>query len=100
MNGMGDQNIWAMNFANALFVYGFIYFYYRVIKQDTKIITSILWGTYYNISVIGFFAFMNFGLLAVWPTGILFHDLIWAVLGGIIMGFMTHYIFKRFNRKS
>ncbi len=93
------QNIWAMNFANALFVYGFVYFYYHSVKKDTKKINAVLWGIYYNISVIGFFAFMNFGGISGLQSGILLHDMIWSVIGGAIMGIMTYFLHRKIMTK-
>lgn len=89
------QNIWAMNFANALFVYGFVYFYSRSVKPETKLINAILWAVYYNISVIGFFSFMAFGMISGWNYVILLHDLIWAAIGGSIMGLLTYLVNKK-----
>src|SRR5688500_14074723 len=83
---MTDQNIWAMNFANALFVYGFVYFYFKVVKPETKLIHAALWSIYYNISIIGFFSFMLFGISKDFNSFMLAHELIWAVIGGAIMG--------------
>lgn len=97
---MGEQNIWAMNFANALFVYGFVYFYFKAVKPDTKLFKTVLWSIYYNISVIGFFAFMNFGMMREWSSFILFHELIWAVIGGAIMGILCYVLYNRFKAKS
>jgi hypothetical protein len=95
-----DQNIWAMNFANALFIYGFVYFYFRSVKPETKLIHAILWSIYYNISIIGFFAFMNFGMMREWDTFILFHELIWAVIGGAIMGVLCYLLYNKFKLRQ
>lgn len=89
------QNIWAMNFANALFVYGFVYFYFRAVKPDTKLINAILWAVYYNISVIGFFSFMAFGMIKERSFMLLLHDMIWAVIGGVFMGLLTFLLYKK-----
>ncbi len=96
---MAEQNIWVMNFANALLVYGFVYFYFKSIKPETKMYQSALWGVYYNLSVIGFFAFMAFGIMNEWSTSILVHDLIWAVLGGVISGCLVHILYSRIKLK-
>lgn len=88
-----------MNFANALFVYGFVYFYYHSVKKETGKINAVLWGVYYNISIIGFFAFMNFGGISGWPSGILLHDMIWSVIGGAIMGIMTYFLHRKIMTK-
>lgn len=93
------QNIWAMNFANALFVYGFVYFYNHIAKKETRKINAVLWGIYYNISVIGFFAFMNFGGISGWQGAILLHEMIWAVIGGAIMGIMTYFLNRKIMSK-
>jgi uncharacterized membrane protein len=92
---MSEQNIWAMNFANALFIYGFVYFYFKSVKPETKLLTSALWSVYYHISVMGFFSFMTFGILKQWSTGILVHDLIWAVIGGAISGCLAHSLYNK-----
>ncbi len=97
---MAEQNIWAMNFANALFVYGFVYFYFKAVKPETKLYHAVLWSIYYNISIIGFFSFMTFGILKEWDTFILFHDLIWAVISGAIMGILTNFLYNRIKFKS
>ncbi len=94
------QNIWAMNFANALFVYGFVYFYYHSVKKENRKINSVLWGIYYNISVIGFFAFMNFGSISGWQGNLLLHELIWSVIGGAIMGVMVYFWHKKIKAGS
>jgi hypothetical protein len=96
---MNEQNIWAMNFANALLVYGFVYFYFKSVKLETKLYNSVLWGVYYNLSVIGFFSFILFGMLREWSFKILIHDLIWAVVGGAISGILIHYLFAKVNLK-
>ena len=95
---MNAQNIWAMNFANALLIYGFVYFYFKSVKPE-KLTTAMLWGVYYNISVIGFFSFMAFGIIKEWNINILIYDLIWAVAGGMISGVLIHYLFNKINLK-
>lgn len=97
---MAEQNIWAMNFANALLVYGFVYFYFKSIKPETKMIQSASWSVYYNLSAVGFFSFMTFGILRQWNLSILFHDLIWAVIGGAISGILCHILYKKFKFNS
>lgn len=95
-----SQNIWAMNFANALLVYGFVYFYFRAVKSDTKLYQAVLWSIYYNLSVIGFFSFMLIGIMKDWNTGILIHDLIWAVIGGVISGVLVFITYTRINKQA
>lgn len=98
-----DQNIWAMNFANALLVYGFVYFYRRSVKPETSLIKAVMWGVYYNLSVIGFFSFMIIGILKEWSIQILIHDMIWAVICGALTGLLVFYLHKRLefsNNKS
>lgn len=95
---MVEQNIWAMNFANALLVYGFVYFYYRAVKPDTKPIQAVMWAVYYNISAVGFYSFMSHGMLKNWNTMILVHDLIWAVVGGAISGFLCYSLYKKIHK--
>ncbi len=94
--GMQQQNIWYMNFANALLVYGFVYFYRRAVKGDTAILNSVLWGIYYNLSVTGFFTFMLLGALSQWNSMIMVHDLLWAVISGAFMGWLTFILNKKF----
>ncbi|MCI0449444.1 MAG: hypothetical protein L0Y79_06625 [Chlorobi bacterium] len=96
---MNEQNIWAMNIANALLVYGFVYFYFKSVKTETKLYNSILWSVYYNLSVIGFFSFILIGMFKEWSFKILIHDLIWAVIGGAISGVLC-YIFYLKLRKT
>jgi hypothetical protein len=93
---MESQNIWAMNFANALLVYGFVYFYFRSVKPGIKIINSTMQGIYYGISVIGFYSFLNFGMLQQWSLNVLIHELIFAVIGGVFCGLLVYYLYKRF----
>lgn len=98
-----DQNIWAMNFANALLVYGFVYFYRRSVKPEMSLIKAVMWGVYYNLSVTGFFTFMLMGAFKEWNSFILFHDMVWAVIGGALSGLLVFYLHKRLeftNNKS
>ena len=121
INSVSSQNIWAMNFANALLVYGFVYFYFRSnphlrkesfgqspqpsaeragsgqAKQGTELTKSVLWGVYYNISVIGFYSFLNFGMLREWSPGVLIHDMIFAVIGGVVSGVLVHFLNNKFT---
>lgn len=94
---MGEQNIWAMNFANALLVYGFVYFYYRAVKPETKLIQPVMWSVYYNISAVGFYSFMSIGMLKEWNKMILIHDLFWAVIGGIISGLLCYFLYRKIH---
>lgn len=89
------QNVWFMNFANALLVYGFVYFYFRSVKPETELFRAILWGVYYNLSVTGFFSFMLLGTMSEWNLFILIHELFWALVGGVFSGIITYYIHKR-----
>jgi len=94
------QNVWAMNFANALLVYGFVYFYFRAVKEDTMLLRSNLWGVYYSISANGFFAFMNFGMIKGWDNSILAHELVWAVIGGVLMGNLVFILYNKIVNKN
>lgn len=94
---INEQNIWFMNFANALLVYGFVYFFRRSYKPDTPAYKSILWGIYYNLSVTGFFTFMLLGAFKEWNSSILFHDLLWAILSGALIGFLSFTLNKKFG---
>ncbi len=89
-----------MNFANALLAYGFVYFYFKSAKEDTKLINSILWGVYYNISAVGFFAFMNNGVVREWNSTILVYDLVWAVVGGILIGDLAFILYNKLGKNS
>src|SRR3972149_6382925 len=73
------QNIWAMNFANALLVYGFVYFY---------------------LSATGFFAFMNYGIIKEWNSAILVYDLVWAFIGGVLIGDLVFILYNKINKAS
>ncbi len=95
INSIIDQNIWLMNFANALLVYGFVYFYWRIVKSDTILIQPIMWGIYYNLSVIGFFSFMMLGITKQWELTHVVFDLLWSVVGGAIMGILTFYLYRK-----
>lgn len=92
-----QQNIWFMNFANALLVYGFVYFFRRSLKPETQLLESVLWGVYFNISVTGFFTFMLLGVFKEWSSAIILHDLIWAVLSGAFIGFLSFSLNKKFG---
>lgn len=94
------QNIWLMNFANALMVYGFVYFYFKTVKPETKLYQSVLWGVYYNISVTGFFSFMMLGIMKEWNPGILLLDLTWAVIGGAVSGAVVNFLYARIKFSS
>jgi hypothetical protein len=83
---MDAQNIWFMNFANALLVYGFVYFFRRSVRYSTPIFKVVLWGVYYNLSVTGFYSFMLLGILQGWQVNYVIYDLIFALVGGAIMG--------------
>lgn len=95
INSIATQNIWFMNFANALLVYGFVYFYWRIVKSDTRLIQPFMWGIYYNLSVIGFFSFMMLGITKQWEMTHVIFDLLWCVVGGVIMGILTFYLYRR-----
>lgn len=114
MKSMDVQNIWAMNFANALLVYGFVYFYFFASpplrqesfgqssqkgeeKKEVKLINAVLWGIYYSLSAIGFYSFLNLGMLSSWRVDVLAHDMIFAVVGGAVSGVLVYYLYKRFN---
>jgi hypothetical protein len=96
---MGEQNVWAMNFGNALLVYGFVYFYYRAVKPETRLIQPVMWSVYYNISAVGFYAFMSFGILKDWSRMILIHDLFWAVGAGAVFGALCHIIYGKLHNR-
>lgn len=89
VNSIHAQNIWAMNFANALLVYGFVYFFRRSVRYNTPIYKVVLWGVYYNLSIIGFFSFMLLGILQNWELNFVIFDLIWAVVGGASSGMLA-----------
>lgn len=93
-----SQNVWFMNFANALLVYGFVYFYRD--RFCNSLIHSILCGIYYNISVIGFFNFMLLGTMSEWNLYVLTYDMIWAVAGGIVCGTLVYFLMKRITQKA
>lgn len=95
---MNVQNIWAMNFANALLLYGMVYFFFRSIKQETTIIKPVFWGIYYNLSVFGFFNFMAIGFLNGWTWSMLFHDLLFAVISGAISGALIFRLHRYFYK--
>ena len=95
-----SQNVWLMNFANALLVYGFVYFYFRSVKNDTKLINAVLWGVYYNLSVTGFFSFMMLGTMDEWNGFILIHEIIWATAGGAFSGVLAYYLYRKIMRQS
>lgn len=98
--GKDSLNIWAINFANALFVFGFVYFYFKSVKPDASLISSILWGVYYTISVMGFFAFMNYGIVREWNSTILAYDLGWAAVGGILIGDLVFILYNKLGKNN
>jgi len=95
INSIATQNIWYMNFANALLVYGFVYFYWRIVNPETRLIQPLMWGIYYNLSVIGFFSFMSLGITKYWESNYIIFDILWCMFGGAIMGILTFYLYKR-----
>jgi len=97
VNDIHSQNIWFMNFANALLVYGFVYFYRRIADQNTGKNKSILWGIYYNLSVIGFFSFMMLGITKYWDSFYVIYDILWCMAGGAFMGWLTYILNKKFS---
>ncbi len=94
INSMSVQNVWYMNFAIALLVYGYVYFVFRSIKPDTKALTLCMWGVYYNISAIGFLNFLTLGAVPFWTWGMLVTDMIWAVISGALAGGIVYYLYK------
>ena len=98
INSVVTQNIWSMNFANALLVYCFVYFYWRMAKAEIRLIQPVMWGIYYNLSVIGFFSFMLFGVTKFWDITYIIYDILWCIAGGAFMGAMTYYIHKRLTK--
>ncbi|HMQ79317.1 MAG TPA: hypothetical protein PKE39_09220 [Ignavibacteria bacterium] len=98
INSVITQNIWSMNFANALLVYGFVYFYWRMAKAELRIIQPVMWGIYYNLSVIGFFSFMMLGITKFWNITYIIYDILWCIAGGAFMGAMTYYTHKRLTK--
>lgn len=98
INSINSQNIWAMNFANALLLYGMVYFFFRSIKPDTTLIKPIFWGIYFNLSVIGFFNFMAMGFLNGWTLSMLVHDLLFAVISGAISGTLIFKLYRYFYK--
>ena len=91
---MSAQNVWYMNFAIALLVYGYVYFVFRSIKPDTKALTICMWGVYYNISAIGFLNFLALGAVPFWTWGMLITDMIWAVVSGALAGGLVYYLYR------
>jgi hypothetical protein len=87
-----------MNFANALLVYGFVYFYWRMVKPVTRLIQPVMWGIYYNLSVIGFFSFMLLGISTQWEMNYVIFDLLWCIAGGTIMGILSFYLYRRISK--
>lgn len=98
VNSVITQNIWSMNFANALLVYGFVYFYWRMAKPETRLIQPVMWGIYYNLSVIGFFSFMMLGITKYWDISYIIYDILWCIAGGAFMGAMTYYTRNRLTK--
>ena len=98
INSVLTQNIWSMNFANALLVYGFVYFYWRMAKPETRLIQPVMWGIYYNLSVIGFFSFMLLGITKFWDITYIIYDILWCLAGGAFMGAMTFYTNNRLTK--
>jgi hypothetical protein len=90
-----SQNVWLMNFANALLVYGFVYFYWG--RSQGSRLNVVLWGVYYNISVIGFFNFMMLGTMSEWNLYILIFDMLWALTGGVLSGLLAFYLKKKIS---
>jgi ABC-type Co2+ transport system permease subunit len=93
------QNIWFMNFANALFSYGLTYFFFKSLKPETRLIDACMWGIYYNISVYGFFSFMALGFIANWTFMLLVHDMLFAIISGALSGMAVWKLWKSFPRK-
>lgn len=95
-----EQNNLTMNIANAVLVYGFVFFYYKSVKPDTSLIGSIFWGVYYTITVMGFFALMNYGIIRKWDSNILVYDLVWAVVGGILIGDLAFILYNKLGKNE
>lgn len=95
-----SQNIWAMNFANALLVYGFVYFYFKSVKLGTTLYRAGLWSIYYHLSVIGFFNFMLLGTIKDWSVTIVIYDLICAVIVGAISGVLVFILYNSINKQA
>jgi uncharacterized membrane protein len=91
---IAEQNVIAMNFAMALLVYGLVYFMFKSIKPVTKLLTAVLWGVYYNISVIGFFNFYAIGIAKIWQWNVLILDMVWAVVSGALTGVIVFLLHK------
>ena len=89
-----EQNVIFMNFAMALLVYGFSYFMFKAIKQDTKLLNAILWGIYYGISDIGFFSFYALGAAKIWEWNVLILDMVWSIVSGAGAGIMIFLLHK------
>ena len=90
------QNIWYMNFANALLLYGMSYFFFKSIKPETKTISAVMWGIYYNISAVGFLNFLALGFISGWSFNILFHDMLWAIISGALAGWGIFKLYRKF----
>lgn len=89
------QIVWYMNFANALLLYGMSYFFFRSIKTETKAISAVMWGVYYNISVFGFLNFISIGFIKEWTWNIVVHDLLFAIISGAGAGWMIFKLHKK-----
>jgi len=66
-------------------------------KPDTRLIQPLMWGIYYNLSVIGFFSLMIFGITTHWDLLFIMMDILWCIFGGAIMGTMAFYLKKRIS---
>lgn len=95
-----EQNVILMNFAMALLVYGFAYFMFKAIREDTKFLQAMLWGVYYGISVIGFFNFYALGIAKIWEWNVLILDMVWAIVAGAGAGIMIFLLHKWLVKKG
>ncbi|MCX7877930.1 MAG: hypothetical protein N2510_04720 [Ignavibacteria bacterium] len=98
---ISDQNIWAMNFANALLVYGLVYFTMKI--NYSSFLICFKHTLFYLISAYGFFSFMNYGIIRDFPLEILIFELLWIISSGTILSvlfYLTGTIYRVDNDYS
>jgi len=84
-----------MNFANALYIYGLMYF---STKPDGEgIISYIKYAFYYTASVLGFCGFMIYGTVKATGTGFILTEILWILISSLICGVMIFCIRRKFN---
>ncbi|NOS84517.1 MAG: hypothetical protein HOP31_05200 [Ignavibacteria bacterium] len=67
-------------------------------KLETRLIKPVMWGIYYNLSVIGFFSFMLLGITKFWDITYIIYDILWCLAGGAFIGVMTRYTHNRLTK--